>query len=80
VASRPAIPKRTDPVKLRLQQRAIAEDLVARERERTEGDIVSTPPKPYSPPAKPAPLRRKRSNPTRSQGIVTGFKKGDNII
>jgi hypothetical protein len=73
--------QRSDPVKLRRQQRAIAEDVVRRESARAQGDTVAPKLKPsYIPPAKPKPqVKPKRSNPTRSQGIVTGFKKGSNI-
>ena len=67
--------KRTDPVKLRRDQQRIAEDYVQRETIRSQGDTVS-PSRPASPPAKPTPMvRPQRMNPTRSQGIVTGYRK-----
>ena len=78
---RPAVPKRTDPAKLRREQQAIAEDFVNRELTKMQGDRVSTPPKPVSPPALPTPSKRRtRTNPTSRQGVVTGFRKGSNTI
>jgi len=79
--SRPAVPKRSDPAKIRLEQRQIAEDFVDRELTKMQGDRVSTPPKPVSPPALPTPSkRRSRTNPTSRQGVVTGFRKGSTTI
>ena len=70
--SRPAVPKRSDPAKIRLEQRQIAEDFVDRELTKMQGDRVSTPPNPshprrYPPPvsagAEPTPPAGKASSP-----------------
>jgi hypothetical protein len=72
--------KRSDPAKIRQQQRRIAEDYVSRERQKSEGDVVSSPKRPVSPPARPQPLKRpQRVNPTSRRGVVTGWKKGSNV-
>jgi len=71
--------QRSDPAKIRQQQQRIAEDYVSRERQKLEGDVVSSPKRPVSPPARPQPLKPKRSNPTSRRGVVTGFKKGSNL-
>ena len=72
--SRSSIPKRTDAAKLRREQQAIAEDVVRRERIRTEGDIAAPRP-PVSPPEQGVQLpRRRRQRRISSQGIA-GFGK-----
>lgn len=67
--------KRSDPAAIRRQQQKIAEDVVRRETIRSQGDTV-TPRRPASSPVKPKPMvRPQRMNPTRSQGIVIGYRK-----
>ena len=76
--SRPTIPRRTDAAKLRREQQAIAEDVVRRERIRTEGDIAAPRP-PVSPPEQGVTLPKRKQRRISSQGIAT-FKKSSNII